>query len=97
MYNNELKPYRAVSKDHNTAKEGVDDFNFFDLWYAGNPKDLVGAVLPCTDNGLRGIKDDTFTVYMVIPLATSSTTEIKPTDNVITNFNFIESSRPLNK
>lgn len=86
MSDNELKLYRAEAKEHSELQNGVKDYKFLDFWYAGNPLDLIGSTMPCTRNeDYRGIKNDTFIVCVITPLANYSST-LSTTDNVIGNF-----------
>lgn len=85
MYNNELKHYRAEAKEHDALRADLDDFRFLDFWYAGNPKKLIGAKLPCTpDKRYRAINNDKFVVDNIVQLAVVEQ-GIPQTDPVIGN------------
>lgn len=87
MQDNELKPYRAISKNYDSSRSDPENYDFLDFWYAGNPIDLIGYTMPCTkDNDKRLITNDTFIVWGVIPLAQSGESVISKNDNVIGNF-----------
>jgi len=86
MYNNELKHYRAKAKEHDSLiAEEIVDFGFLDFWYAGDPKKLIGAKLPCTpDERYRAIKNDKFVVDNIVQLSVLEQ-GIPQTDPVIGN------------
>ena len=82
MKDNVLKKYRVQANKNLPSQSNL----FFDVWYDGDPKALIGRVFPTTpDDSYRSIYNDSFTALVVIPLSVTSDT-ISRTDNVITNF-----------